>query len=411
MLEFYLGDLRTGTVYGQVLPIDGKWDDQVNTDSTQSITLDLNDPETAAQNIRSLSTPARTFLAVVSGEHVLAAGPIWSRNYDASARTLEINSRGLMRYYDHRLILPTIARTMSVNDWTVPDPDPEKTESRIPNPQLDTAYKGISLDAIAKRLVRQAHGWVGGAPPVIFEAESPAKDGGNERTYLGVDLKGVGEALDQIMDVENGPEIRFVPRWAGDSHKRLEWVMSTGTSDQPMLVSKKVVHWDMSIDEPVVFGLKIDEDAEAYGSIAWLTGGGQNDDTLVSRSYDGYNLALGSLLYELVDTSHSTVSRQETLDGYGRAMVAAGRYTTAQWSFSVIAEPQDENEVPTGPQVQDYRAGDICALTLAPWDPEEDRGDPFYQEGGTMPMRIVSKQGNLSDEITIVCAPVQVTGA
>jgi hypothetical protein len=412
MLEFYLGDLRTGRVYGQVSPVDGSWDDQINTDSTQSVTLDLNDPEIAAKNVRTLSTPAMTFLAVVSGEHVLAAGPIWTRSYTGDDRKLTINARGIKSYYDHRLILPSIAATAHVEDWTIPDPDPEKTdsESRVSNPQLDTIYRGISLDAIAKRLVRQAHTWTGGNPPVVIEPESPARNGGNERTYLGVDFKGVGEALDQLMDVENGPEIRFIPRWKNEDHQFIEWVMNTGTAAEPLLVGNSVPHWDMSIDEPVAFGLSVDEGADVYGSLAWLTGGGQNDDTLVSRTYDPYNVKLGSLLFELVDTSHSTISERSTLNEYGRRMVAAGRYTTAQWSFTVEAWPMTETETPIarGPQLEQYRSGDICAVTLADWDPINDRGDPYYQEGGTLPMRIVSKAGNLSEEITITCAPFEV---
>jgi hypothetical protein len=143
------------------------------------------------------------------------------------------------------------------------------------------------------------------------------------------------------------------------------------------------------------------------GSRAWLTGGNQSDDVLVSRSYDPTLVNAGFPLMELIDTSHQSVSRQSTLDGWASAATLAGRGTTETWSFTVEAWPTDEDGDPAGPQADTYNTGDFAKLIVQKYDPVTGRGDPYLRDGGEFPQRIIGRSGDETGQrLKIFCQPV-----
>jgi hypothetical protein len=78
---------------------------------------------------------------------------------------------------------------------------------------VTTAYTGLWLGTIAKRLVAQAMSWTGGDLPIVLPSDESSTDPEHQRTYLGADFKPIGEALKQLMEVQGGPEINFQPRF------------------------------------------------------------------------------------------------------------------------------------------------------------------------------------------------------
>ncbi|MDJ0337477.1 hypothetical protein [Cryobacterium sp. PH31-O1] len=414
MTEYILGDLRTGRISTRNLPVlSGPWSVRLGAADSLDVTVDYNDPDTLALCLRNAATPGKAYLAVVEHDAfgqktIMASGPIWTSTYDRDKRTLTLGAKGWGSYWDHRIILPLLAQTISLTSWTITDPaDNTKT---IPNPDLATKIEGLALGTIAKRLVQQAQLWTSGSLPYVFKADelntTRLPDGTFEstRTYIGADFKPVGEALDQLSEVEGGPEMRHTARFTTDG-TGIEVLFQTGTTTQPLISSTAVLSWDLTAPESAGYGLTIDEDASDLGSLSWATGGRSADTVLVSRAYDPTLVDLGFPLMEITDSSHSSVSVQSTLDSYAAANVAGGRRPAEVWAFNTKAYPIGSDGTSAGHSIDEYTVGDFATLHLDPYDPMTGRGDPYLAEGGTSAHRIVGLSGDSAgDEIKIQLA-------
>ena len=400
MTRYLIADLLTGRRILDLPVISGPWDDRLHVAETLSVVADLNDVDVQALDLDNSASVAHSVLAVIENQTVMAAGPIWTRNYDRAARTMKLNASGMASLFDHRLILPLLAQTIGTDQWTVPDPaDATKT---IPNPLLSTVYNGISLGTMAKRLVQQARTWTGGNVPIVFQADEADS---RTETYLGSDFKPVWEAITDFMNRDDGIEVNFLPRLTSDG-QGLEWLLQTGTVAQPLITSPSQVFWDVTVPESPVSNLTIAEDGSKMGSIGWVPGGGQNDVVEVGRSYDPSLLASNYPLLDVLDSSHSDASVPATLNSYATNLTVAGRGPSEVWSFTVEAYPVDEDGKPAGPTVGDYAVGDFLVLYFAPWDPVNNIGDPLKKAGGEFIMRIIGLSGDeKGEQIKVSCAP------
>jgi hypothetical protein len=186
-----VGDFRTGRRLLDLPHTSLRWEATRNRAETITATTPLTDPDVAALLLGSAGTPGKAYLAVIENDVVMAAGPIWTYTYDADAATITLSAAGMWSYWDHRYILPILAAGRSIVG-------------------ADTTFTGWDLGTIAKKVVVQAWQWTGGQVPIAVESD---RVGTRERTYLGADLDNVGSVLQQLTEVENGPDIEFRPRW------------------------------------------------------------------------------------------------------------------------------------------------------------------------------------------------------
>ena len=426
MTEYILANLRTGRRILNVPVMSGPWDDRLGAAETINVTVDMNDPDVQALDLRNSGTPGQSALCVNEGGVLMAGGPVWVSDYDRDNKALTLNALGMASMLDHRLIMPLIAQTLGIDQWTVPDPnDPTKT---IANPLLATIIDGFSLGTIAKRWLQQALTFAGGNLPIVFQSDEA---GTATQPVDGVDFKRIGEGFSQLSGRENGPEINLKPRYTADK-LGVEWLLETGTAAQPLITSSAVLAWNVTAPESPISGLRIKKDASKLGSLAWQTGGRKADTVLVARSYDSALVDSGYPLMELTDTSHSSVEIQSTLDTYANADTAAGKRSVEVWSFTAKARPYDQHGKPAGPFVGQYAVGDYVDLIFAekidgrlplgallpsddvfpseelfPADgtPWSSHGDPFIP-GGTYRQRIIGISGDATGiDIQIQCAP------
>lgn len=405
MTRYILGNLRTGRRILDLPVLTGPWDVRLNTAGSVTCTVDMNDPDVQRLDLRNTSTPTQTFLGVVEGDRIMEAGPIWTRNYDRDTRRLTLGAKGMGSYFNYRLILPLLAQTLGVDQWTIPDPsDPRET---IPNPLISTALSGLSLGTIAKRLIEQARSWTGGDLPIVFQPDESAD---RERTYLGVDFKPVMEAIEDLANVIGGPEFAFTPRFTEDM-LGVEWLFRTGTEAQPLITSQSHPVWNATRPESPVSDLSVSEDGSKLLSLGWQVGGRQDATVLVARAYDPMLVDAGFPLMEAIDGSHSSVSEQSTLDGWAAAAVRSGQRAREVWSFTAKANPRDEDGNPAGPLLGQYQVGDFADLVMDRWHPATDdepweAGDPFLIEGTTTTHRIIGLSGDeMGDDIQVSLAP------
>lgn len=341
-----VGDLLTGRRLLDVPFTKLSWRVARNSADQISASVPLTARLVQRLDLRNATTPAKTFLAVLLDDVPVAAGPIWRRQYDKASGRLELVAAGMWSYFDHRHILPVLAATQGVIG-----PDGASIN--------DSTWTGLSYGTIAKRMVQQARSWTGGNVPIVFQDDEV---GTYERTYLGASLKKVGEALADLVELDNGIDIRFLPRLTSD-RLGVEWVLQTGTLTQPELQSPIVHRWDYGVAEPSIRNLSETEDASTMVGLAWLTAGRQSGSALAAKSSDGVLAAAGYPLLELADASHGDVVELSTLQSYADAAVRLGRSPLSAWSFDAFAAGS--------PRAGQYLPGDLAQIVVTddPWLP------------------------------------------
>lgn len=379
MLRWFLADLRTGRQILDLPVLSGNWERFLNRPESVEATLDMRDPDTIALRPRIAAAPGRAMLACAVGDVVLAGGPVWAHRYSRTTKALKLYASGMWSYFDYRYVLPIVAATIGVDQFTIPDPSAAgKTK---PNPAVGTYLTGWEYGTIAKKWVQQAQAWTGGNVPVVFEAD---RVGTRERNFEGADFKNVGTVLRQLSQIEGGPDIRFMPRLTAD-RLGIEFLLQTGTDASPLLTGGPHL-WDVTAPSSPVSAFEVNVDASRLAGTAWATGGRSMDTALVARSIDPTLTDRGYPLLESLDSSHTSVSEQSTLDGYAVEATTLGRTPVETWDFTVEANQQ--------PMLGSFWEGDWCDATVAAYDPETGAGDPYLYEKQESRRRIVSLSGD-----------------
>jgi hypothetical protein len=385
MLRWFLADLRTGRQLVDLQVMSGNWQRFLNAPETLTATLDMRDPDTIAVHPRVAAAPGRSILAVAAGDTIIAAGPIWAHGYDRDQRTLQLTAVGMWSYFDHRHVLPVVAATLDVTQFTIPDASAAgKTK---PNPAVGTYLNGWEYGTIAKKWVQQAQAWTGGNVPIVFEAD---RVGTRQRNFEGADFKRVGTVLTQLTQIDKGPDIRFMPRLTAD-RLGIEFLLQTGTDASPLLTGGPH-QWDLTAPKSQMSGFAVRVDATMLTSTAWATGGRSADTVLVARSIDSTLVDGGYPLLESLDSSHTSVSEQGTLDAYAVEGTTLGRTPMESWDFDV--------ETNTQPYLGAYWEGDWCEITVAAYDRATGEGDPYLFEKQTSQRRITSLKGD-AESLTV----------
>lgn len=353
MTEWFVGDLLTGNISTFIPVVSGSWSTAINEAGSLSVSVTLKDPDVRALGLGNVATVGKSYLAVVENGVVLNAGPIWSHEYSKDDGSLTLAAAGLWSYFDHRVLLPVLVGSQTPLD-------------------VETYYENVSLLTVAKRLVQQAQTATGGNVPVVLPAEVA---GTEEREYAGSDLNLVGDALNDLTSVENGPEIDFAPRWRVD-RLGIEWVMRVGTPTQPQLSANTNHVWDYGVPQPTIKGLSVKRDGTKLVGTAYASSGSSSTAALYSTYRSSVLTGQGYPLLETVDSSRIT-DLQSELDGYARENARVGSKPIEFWSFSARAD--------ASPFVGEYSKGDYCTVKIR---------DDFYIPDGEYRRRITNLSGD-----------------
>lgn len=360
---------RTGEIH-TVLPWSSyKWEKRRNRAGTLSCRINLRNPVARELNLRVRAEGVLNSLAVIENDRVMEAGPIWAHSWDENAGRVEFYAEGIWSLTDRRFMLPLAAAT-----------EPLLTDEGEPNPDTNTTFAGVTWPYLVRASLTQMMAWPGGDLPLVFGEDGT---GAHDKNYDGSEFKPVGEALEDLTNLENGPEIEFTPRLSTD-RRRIEIVVRVGDDVQPQLRSASVHKWDYAVPDRSVKDLSADTDWNRLTSQAWGTGGRKINQALVSRAYSDELLDLGYPFLESLDSSRSDVVFQETLDSYANENLRNGSTSTEFWQFKVRKD--------RAPFLGDYNIGDLADLSLKTslWIPP-----------GTYHRRIASMAGDHKKWVTI----------
>lgn len=313
--------------------------------------------------------PVRCFLAVMDGEEVIEAGPIWAWDYDDTSGILTVTAKGLWSLLDHRIVMGDVADAWA--RWAV-------------------TYSGLSLGTIAKRLVELTTAMPGGGLPIVLPADVA---GDHTRTYYGYDLATVRQRIEDLMGVDGGPDVAFDPRLTED-RLGIEWVMRVG--DPLLRQPGEDWVWDVSLPAGPVVSLNVKRDASRQAQRAYMSGAGMEESLLIARREAGDvgEVDLRDVGFPLMETagSRSTVERADTLRSWADASVRSSARPWADWSLQVRSDMH--------PRVRYVRPGDFARVKVA--------GHPLLGlmvPDGYHRARVMSISGDLTDTASVALAP------
>lgn len=162
----------------------------------------LSDDDVAA-TVGKLTPIDRALIVDYEGV-IMYCGLITDDDYDHETQTLNVDHEDLMwLVMEHRQIAQDRTSTM---------------------PTWKQTYSGLEYDTIIKRIVQLATTGAGRTIPMVYEADY---FGGRSRTYNGYNADSALDAIEEIMNLENGPDVDFRPRWNA-ARDGVEFILRTG---------------------------------------------------------------------------------------------------------------------------------------------------------------------------------------
>ena len=256
-------------------------------------------------------------------------------------------------------------------------------------------YTGALAD-IARDLVALAQSHTGGSLPIVME---PDEGGVNTRTYAGHELARVGERLDQLTGVLNGPDIDFAPRFTAD-RQGIEWVMRTGTTSDPLLHQPDSSTsfgdgdhvWDARAPRSGIRSLDVVRDAGGLAYRSWASGNGTGESLVIAMEEDLSLIANGYPLLEAT-TTHQSVEDPATLDLHAVSDLIGSMRPWTTWALSVRGDRR--------PLLGSYRPGDWARV----WVPADHLYLSQQLAAGFYRTRILGFSGGTGPQVKLDLAP------
>ncbi|ASN38994.1 hypothetical protein CGQ24_08185 [Arthrobacter sp. 7749] len=329
-----------------ISPTDCPWSRAPNAGASHSANFNVYDEATAKHLDAGLFDPLDRVIVVEDGGVVTYAGFLWDDVYDDDAGTLEVTHDDIWSILELRLIAED--RTASIRTW-------KKT------------YSGLSYDTIAKRIMQLATSGIGRNIPIRYEDDYT---GGETRTYNGYNLDTALDALTEIMDLDDGPDIDFRPEWAEDGS--LRWTMRTGD----LSPEGQTIEVNLAAPKTELKGIKYQRSARNMATLQVGIGEGSGVDMLVrtaSRS--------GAFTLDVIDEFKNIKDNIQLQKNTTSALAA--RKLISQIDFSIRADS------PRFGNMWDLKPG-----TLVRWF---SRGKPRIPDGWHT-SEIIRYSGNVTSD-------------
>lgn len=228
--------------------------------------------------------------------------------------------KGIESYFERRHVLPHPY-------WPLID------AGGYPIKAMDTRIEGVEYGTMMKRLYAQALSHPGASLPVEFE---PDRAGTRQKEWRAVDGKPVQEAVEEVSNLLGGVEWDWVA--TVDGSDRLSFSLVTGHDGSPEIFSSYEHSWQGGGSDPDIRGLSAKVSPEFMASTAIFTGGKDEDRVMVARATSNALLDAGVPPIEVWDSSHSSVSEQQTLDGWAGKRLLEGGAPIEYWEFQVRSD-------------------------------------------------------------------------
>lgn len=393
--QVFLCNTVTGKITAFIPPSKVTWGMRLNGPGPVQATLKINAEELRNVEVRLATMALRQSLGIAYNGQILECGPIWQQDYNADNEELALTASGLWSIFDMRKALegnapgaaldaPDFWAGQTANGWTPPG----ASHIKITNKSLGSIARELVRISIQDNPFTRPDGSNAGALNVVLP---PIESGTNERNYMGYDLGNIGERLRQLTEVQNGPDIRFRPRFKGDDPTVVEWVLETGSTAQPLLVQTGPDWlWDTAVAESGVVKLGVKRDATNMAARAYVPGNGQEVNMLLAWQTDTTLVDAGFPWTE-ADVAAKEVEDMTVLNSVADRLLADSLAPWDSWSLQVRADQF--------PRLGDYLPGEWAQINVGP-------GHPMI-EPGIYRVRIMAIDGDHTETVKLTVAPMQ----
>ena len=369
----FIGNMVTGQITADLPAASQSWGMRLNAAGPLDLTTRALSEELRASDLRNLTAPKKNYLAVAYGNTILEAGPIWKRDYSARTGVLKLGGEGLWSILD---------KVKALNWAQIADGTP------VANSVLDIT--GLSLGSIARELVRLSifgNPYNPGLPIVLPDLEA----GTQERHPKGYELPDLGDLLRKLTEVDGGPDIAFRPRYNAADPTRIEWVMTHGSTADPLLYQGGADWmWDGAVDESGVSDIGVKEDGSGMADRVWQPGAGSEVDMMIATAQDLDLIQFAGYPWTEADAASKDVKDPVILQGHADYAMAVDRRPVETWDLTVRAD--------TSPMLGQYAPGDFAKITVP-------RNNPMI-ESGVHRVRLMAIDGDNTHTVALTPAPL-----
>ena len=364
-----VAETLTGKIVADVIPAAfPSYERVLNDKGSWGVSLLVGEAANSSVDLHTYTQSGKYSWIIAYGEHITQAGPVWTYQFDDDSSRLSVAGAGIGSEFGKRVLRNPNGRTAIVD------------------PSEDLAYRGLSLRGIQRQLV--ADNMVQAGYELPIDLPEP-EEGVAERTYFGYDLAWVADRMDDLSKVIGGPEFDFVPYFV-PRENRIRWRLDIGS---PLLGNQHTsAVWDYG---GALGSINVDVDGgSAPAARVWVKGSGSEREMLTGFAEDTSWHERGFPPIDYVDSSHTSVTEQPTLEGYADAALADYADPLETWTCSVRVDGArlQETGVEISPALGNWALGDAPVFYLS--------GHPWLPDGGFR-RRIIGYSNDTQDTASL----------
>lgn len=361
---YLLADLRTNAITAEIPLTGARISTKLGAAGTMSGTWHI------AQNWNGgdpsgLTTPARTAIYALRDGRPVYGGVVWTRDCD-NGQSVALGSSDWWSYLDHRRVVPLLSSA-----------NPPITE--VAN--LDVTFAQVDQNEIARQLVALAQSHAGGDIGIVPDVSNSGIV--RDRTWHGYELADVGQALKQLSEVENGPDILFTVAANLDSAGRPIRQMRIGNPRLGQQGSPFVFESGAGI-----ISYRWPSDGTRMATRAYALGEGSERGAIIAAVEDSAAHDNGWALLE-ADANYSTVTEATTLQAHAVADQYAARLPVVLPTITVAGNGTNRFGQRVWASTGEYAPGDQARVVIK---------DRFFSRGLDATFRIVEIAMNPGDD-------------
>lgn len=399
MWSVYLFQTITGQLGPRVEPSQLSWSVEVN--GTEDISLTLTKSEIPSfPRDRPFLDPWWGGVALLWNNRPIVAGPIVSRPVE-DFYTVRVNAKGVRSLLARRQAVPDMVNWSNLENpdirkhWSTDGPESLET----PDP-AKSRFRDKSFASLARMAVEISMTKHGGSLPIKFPFPitnhvDPKTDVGGSALppqslphyrrwagYQGMSVS-VDAVLTELSELDNGPDILFVPKLNGS---KIYWEMWTGKNDTfPEFETEVEPLWDTRVHDGRISDLSLQLSGSKQTNRAFAIGSGSDGGQPMAMVQDVSKFQAGYPLLETFENHPQfTNTKQNTIKSKATETLRADDKPRHQLTGTVRVEGP--------PEVGTFWPGHYGQLITEGW---------YGLTNGTVRAKILSISGDLTHDMKI----------
>lgn len=348
--HYFLVDLLTDNLIAELPFTDVSWSQKVSAAGEFTGTIPVLD--NSDLDLYWATIPGKIGVYVMRGSAAVFGGPIWSRDYDMSTKSLSVQAGSWESYLFRRHIWHNVSYSNQVDQYDVV------------RDLINLMQSDFSAVAVATDIVLPYPAAAGTKIDLDTRMSGKTQD---TQTWLGTELRSFGEALVEFSNNLNGFEWNIEVAWDETLQRFTRKLVFRDTPPAQLPTGIEYAGERPGLDRNIfehpgnIINITLAETADEAATRYYVVGGAPEGLTVGEEfkprgvwNNDVF-LAADWPLIEAIDSSrHPNVAGQATLDGYAKVYGQRARPPVPTWTVTVNGDMD--------PTIGSYKAGDWCQI-------------------------------------------------